>query len=117
MTKKATYGPNGPYVKGYVSKAEHAEAVSLAKQAGLTLSEYVRRCTLGRTLPNIKLHESIIELSKTNGDLARLGNLFMLALNDEDLETPDGLDLHALLTSIRDTQDTLKAKIKELKTG
>ena len=51
---------------------------------------------------------------KINADLARLGNLFKMALDDEDFRLPESWDLESLRDRIRDTQSILKTKIQEL---
>jgi len=48
-------------------------------------------------------------------DQARLGNLLRMALMEEDFIVPDGLDLESLFDRIRETQDEIKSKIKDLK--
>ena len=60
----------------------------------------------------------IKSLAKINGDLARLGNLLLLALDDQEFKATlsDGQveDALEIFYSIRKTQDVLKQKIKEL---
>jgi len=105
------------YIKAYVRPEEKAEVTALAKQARITVSELVKRCTLGRKLPNANRHKDIVNLIKINADQARLGNLLRMALMEEDFIVPDGLDLESLFDGIRETQDELKSKIKDLKNG
>lgn len=102
-------------VKAYLTPREKAEVTALAGQARITTSELVRRTTLGRTLPNTRLHESVIELARINADLARLGNLYRMALvDDDDGILPQGFNLQDLYEDIRDMQTALKTKIKDL---
>jgi len=101
-------------LKAYLTQPEKAEVLGLAKQAHLTTSELVRRLVLGRELPNIARHEAVIALAKTNGDLARLGNLFRMALADEDFALPQDMNLEMLLNEIRVTQTKVKTKVAAL---
>lgn len=104
----------GSQIKAYVTGAEKAEIVGLAKQARVTVSELVRRLVTGRTLPDSRRHEAVIALVKINADLARLGNLLRLALDNKDFRPPEDYNLETLFASIRGTQETLKSKIEEL---
>lgn len=101
-------------VGGWFLPEEKAEINALAKRAQITTSEFIRRVALGRKLPNVNLHELTIELVKINADLARLGNLFRLAVMEEDSKLPDGQILQTVIDEIRETQAELKLKIKEL---
>ena len=101
-------------IKSYITPSEKAEVTALAKQARLTTSELVRRLVLGQKLPDTNRHLAVIELVKVNADLARLGNLLRMALSDDEIDVPEGLDLEDLFDTIRETQSILKAKIKDL---
>jgi len=102
------------FIWSRVTPEEKTEVSALAEQARLSVSELVRRLVLGKQLPDVHRHEAVIEMVKINADLARLGNLLRMALMDEEIELPEGVDLENLFDTIRDTQSTLKAKIKEL---
>lgn len=101
-------------IKAYVTTEEKNEISGLAKQARVTVSELVRRLVTGRSLPDSRRHEAVIELVKINADLARLGNLLRMALDNKDFRPPEGYTLETLFASIRGTQETLKSKIEEL---
>jgi len=101
-------------IKAYVTIVEKQEVTALANQARITVSELVRRLVLGQKLPDTNRHLDVIELVRVNADLARLGNLLRMALTDEEFVPPEGVDLDSLFDTIRETQITLKAKIKEL---
>ena len=88
--------------------------------AGLNLSEYLRRCALRRKIASKIDREYINRLLKVNADLARLGNLMkftMTELSDETGEKARTLieDAYNTLNKIRETQNELKAKIREIK--
>jgi len=101
-------------IYAHVTPAEHEEVTALAKQARLTTSELVRRLVTGRRLPDASHHETVVELGRINANLAWLGNLLRMALDDPDYVPPEGMDLEQLFDKIRDTQSTLRAKIEEL---
>lgn len=101
-------------IKAYVTAGEKSEVAGLAKQARVTVSELVRRLVTGRTLPDPRRHEAVIGLVKVNADLARLGNLLRLALDNKDFRPPEGYNLETLFANIRGTQEILKSKIEEL---
>lgn len=93
---------------------EKKEISALAKQTRLSVSELIRRLITGRKLPDTQHHEDILNLVKINADLARLGNLFKLAIDDEDLRHPENMNMESLRNKIRDTQSILKTKIEKL---
>lgn len=102
-------------VGGWLLPHEKAEVNALAAQARITTSELVRRLVLGKKLPDTHRHEAVLELVKVNADLARLGNLLRMAYTDESGELlPKEFDLQELYDDVRETQATLKTKIKEL---
>lgn len=101
-------------LRSWVSQEEAEEVKALAKQARLTVSELVRRLVTGKQLPDANRHEAVIELIKINADLARLGNLLRMALDDDEFQPPEGMDLETLFGKMRDTQTILKAKIEAL---
>lgn len=101
-------------LKAYMTRPEKAEVIALARQACVTTSELVRRLVLGQKLPDTARHLAVIELARLNADLSRLGNLFHMALADEDFSSPGTLTLKALLNDIRSTQSAIKAKVLAL---
>ncbi len=105
---------NRTLIKAYVLPGEKEAIFALAKQTHLSVSELIRRLVTGQKLPDAQHHEAILNLMKVNADLARLGNLFKMAIDDEDLRLPENGDLESLRNRIRDTQSILKTKIEEL---
>jgi hypothetical protein len=93
---------------------EKNEVCTLAKQTHLTVSELMRRLVTGRKLPDTQHHEGILNLMKINADLARLGNLFKMAIDDKEFTLPDNMGLESLRDRIHETQSILKNKIMEL---
>jgi len=105
---------NRVLIGGWLTPEEKQEVTALARQVHLTNSELVRRLVTGRKLPDAARHEAVIALAKINADLARLGNLILMAMNDADFSPPEGVNLQTLLDDVRDTQAVLKIKIMEL---
>lgn len=101
-------------IRAWVTLDEKQEVDALAKKVHLTVSELVRRLVTGRKLPDAARHEAVIELVKVNADMARLGNLLRMALDDPDFTPPEGVNLEDLFDRIRSTQSILKVKIEEL---
>jgi len=104
---------NRVLVGGWVTPEEKQEVTALARQVHITTSELVRRLVTGRKLPDASRHKAVIELVKINADLARLGNLMRMAIDDPEFIAAE-ITLEDLFATIRETQDILKAKIKEL---
>lgn len=96
-------------VKSYFEKDEKKKVKAMADRVGLTLSEFVRRQSIGARLPNLDHAQTVKDLMKINADLARLGNLFKMAIDEEQT-----ISAIKLMDEIKDTQDLLKARIKDL---
>lgn len=105
---------NRVLIGAWMTPEEKREVTALAQQTRLTTSELVRRLATGRKLPDAGRYEAVIALIKINADLARLGNLLRMALDDPNFNPPEGMDLKALLGGVRETQVTLKTKIVAL---
>ncbi len=101
-------------VISYISHNEKSEIKTLAKQTNLTVSALVRRLVTGKELPDANRKEDIRDLVKVSADLARLGNLFKMAIDDGAFEATQhnkGTDIESLVLEIRQTQAALKTKI------
>ena len=109
------YGPvtkrKSVYICAWMEPEEKEEIIALAKQTHLSVSELIRRLVTGQKLPDARHHEAVLNLMKINADLARLGNLFKMAIDDDQ---PDKDGLEAMRNTIRDTQFLLKTRIGEL---
>ncbi|WP_142850698.1 conjugal transfer protein TraJ [Telmatospirillum sp. J64-1] len=98
-------------VKTYLDDKEKQRLEELADQVKLKHSELIRRLIMGYRLPNagdLAAYQGIRDLMKVNADLARLGNLFKLALDEAP---PEELiaKLDAIADEIAETQRELKA--------
>ena len=103
-------------IETYLTLDERDALTEIAKQLHLSRAEYLKRVALGTPLPNIGNKQTIVELSKVNADMARLGNLLKLALDNIDV---DGLQISTLkinqiMAELEDAKQILKTKIKEL---
>ena len=105
---------NRVQIGAWMTPEEKLKVTDFAQKLHLSTSEFVRRIVMGRKLPDIGRYKAIIDLIKINADLARLGNLFKLALDAPKFIPPEGVDLEKLLTNVRETQAVLKTKIAEL---
>jgi hypothetical protein len=97
-------------IKVRVTPGEKKIICDISKRAGKTVSGYLRAIALSLPLPNFQKIEATKELLKINSDLARLGNLFKLAVE----EGYEDEDLRKMVLEIRETQAILKNKIKNL---
>lgn len=106
---------NRVLAKFYPTPQDKAELEALAKRTGKSFSELICRLTSGQQpMSADDKHVVVRDLLKINADLARLGNLMKLILDDESLVLPDGMDFRGLFDSIRETQSLLKTKVREL---
>lgn len=95
--------------------AERAALKANAAAAGLPLSAFLLAAGLGQTVKSVVDLRQVAELAKVNADLGRLGGLLKLWLTMEGRFVPgypDQQRILALLDSIRETQDVLKAVAK-----
>ena len=101
-------------VTTYITPEEKENLVTLAKKTNLTVSAFIRRSVTGVRLPEARYHKDLEKLLKIAADMARLGNLFKMALDDEDfniLQQEAGLDAVSIATQIHEVRALLKDKI------
>lgn len=92
-----------------VNEGERGVIQARAKEAGLSVSAYLRAAGLGRppsATPAVD-HEQILALSKTNADLGRLGGLLKWWLADWPGRGAPEPDVRKLLNEIGDTRSRL----------
>lgn len=70
-------------IKVYLLPDEKKLIEELAKQAGLSLSQYLARVGTGYKVKSVIDYERVREIAKANGDLGRLGGLLKLWLTDD----------------------------------
>lgn len=89
------------------------------KQVGLSRSEFLRRISLGHHIPDggdLAGAQAIRDLLAVNANLARLGNLLKLTVDEADGQfgVPTIARVEDLLKEIRDTQTDLRTKVEDL---
>ena len=88
---------------------------SNAAQAGLSIAEYLRRVGQGHTIQSAIDKDYILQLSKINADMGRLGGLFKLWLTqDRRVAHFDHRMVKALLDRIQTTQEAMFEVVKKL---
>ncbi|MBT4931869.1 MAG: hypothetical protein HOL66_02825 [Rhodospirillaceae bacterium] len=104
-------------VKAHVTPGERQQLVARAHRLGLTVSDYIRRVMINFRLPESAINaRSVRDLYKVNADLARLGNLLKMAMDDVDLPVPRSSDLapESLFQRMEEARQLLKTKIEKL---
>lgn len=75
-----------PPIKVWVLPTEKKRIEDNARDVGLSVSEYLRNVGMGVQVKGVLDQQAVVELSKVNGDLGRLGGLLKMWLsNDERL--------------------------------
>lgn len=104
-------------VKTYLNDAELTHLGTLANRLHLSRSDLLRRLVMAYAVPaatDFDGWQSIRDLLKVNADLARLGNLFKLTLD----EAPDkelAAQLATIAANITATQTDLKACVRDIR--
>jgi hypothetical protein len=106
---------HGRHLRVPVLPEEESLIKSNAAQSGLTIAEYLRRLGLSYSIPSMLDQNAIIELSKINADLGRLGGLLKLWLSD-DVRVSDFTPetIRTLLRRISGTQKIMLDKVNKL---
>ena len=95
----------------YVTSLENEYIKKAASQAQLSISKYVRQVCLGCE-PKSKVElDAVLALLQVNQDLARLGNLFKLAVDQEAL---DERRSEEMIKSINDMKEELMRKARAI---
>jgi len=89
-----------------------------AKQVGMSKARYLREVGMGYPVQSTMDANAILELVRINGDLARLGNLQKLWLDNDVRTARFGTDIVLrLLRRIEGTQSELRKLIKSVSAG
>ncbi|WP_169543603.1 plasmid mobilization protein [Sneathiella aquimaris] len=106
-------------LKTHVTVNEKAEIVKRARSVNMTNSDYIRNIIINYRIPRSIIDaKSLLELIGVNADLARLGKLLLLALDEsqENIQLQRYTDdLDKLFEGIRETQQKLKQQVLEFK--
>lgn len=96
---------------------DHKERLDqLADQLHMSRAEVLRRLLMNKKIPSpadFAASEAILDLLKVNADLARLGNLLKLAL-DEPLSADLLAKFDRLTDDIRDAQSAVKTAARDV---
>jgi len=94
---------------------EEALIKASAKQAGMSTAQYLREVAIGYPIVSALDTEAVRELARVNGDLARLGNLQKLWLDNDVRTAHFGTDIvFRLLHRIDSTLSELRKLIKSV---
>ena len=98
-------------LKSYVSQEEKLVAINLATCANISVSEVMRQLLVHGETPDPQDRETVVTLSRANADLARLGNLLKMGMDEETLDRA-GAD--SLLRQIRSGQNEIRRLVREI---
>lgn len=102
-------------IKAHVTPEEYARLKLDAGRFNFTMSDYVRRVMTEFKIPQSVVDaRTIIDLFKVSADLARLGNLFKMVLNDDGFQDSGlgAVQVHKLINDIEDTRQCLFDQIR-----
>lgn len=102
-------------IKVYGTDEEKARITEVAAQTKLSVSQFLLRLGVGYPIPSpadFAAWESLRDLLKVNADLARLGNLLKLAVDERP---DDAAEFAKLIDSIKSTQADLKSCVLEIR--
>ncbi len=100
-----------------ISDEEFKHLSELAKEYGIPRAELIRRLIANEPLPTPKIDFKIIDgnikqLLKMNADIARIGNIFKLILNQN--KTITITEIQSYLNDLQNTQNDIKSLIANI---
>lgn len=105
----------GRHLRVPVLPDEETQIKSNAANAGLSIAEYLRRISLGYPIQSAIDKDYVLQLSKINADMGRLGGLLKLWLvQDRRVAHFDYTQIKALLDGIQSMQDAMFKVVKKL---
>ena len=105
----------GRHLRVPVLPDEEIQIKSNAANTGLSIAEYLRRIGLGYPIQSVIDKNQVLQLSKINADMGRLGGLLKLWLTqDKRVAHFDHRMIKTLLNRIEVTQDAMLAVVKKL---
>jgi hypothetical protein len=102
--------PRGIRVDVWVLPEEKDELIERAKQAGLSLSGYLRAAGLNQPVRSVLDLTAVAELAKVNGDLGRVAGLLKLWLAEKRGQGARPADVEAMMSDFR----ALQAQVLDL---
>ena len=101
-------------LKVVVSREEAARIARLARDAGQSVSGYLRKLGLGHAPKSMLDQRLVLELIRINGDQGRLGGLLKLWLSERPGQGAAAFEVRKLLREIEAAQLRLKEVIARL---
>ncbi len=106
---------HGRHLRVPVLPDEEVAIKSHAAQAGLSIAEYLRRIGLGYQIQSVIDKEHVLQLSKINADMGRLGGLLKLWLTQDRRVAHFGhRKVRVLLERIQATQSEMFNVVRKL---
>lgn len=100
---------HGKHIRVPVHPDEEAIIKANAEASGLSTASFIRKVAMGFQVESIVDIKQVLELSRVNGDLGRLGGLLKLWLaNDPRTENFSPSLIKILLSKIESTQQELR---------
>ena len=107
--------PDKKAARVYLSPDDYTTIETVAKRAGLSISQYMRVVCLGGQVKSFEHEEFKLELIKTRADLGRLGGLFKAALADPEKIFERSSDTWRLKTDFRSLLHEIEKRQAELR--
>jgi hypothetical protein len=98
----------------YVSPDDRDAIAGRAATAGLSVSEYLRIVGVNGQIRSAYDHDAVIQLSRVNGDLGRVGGLLKIWLTERPGEGASTMELRRLYNETKSLQQqilTLMARV------
>jgi len=102
--------PRGSSIDVWVLPEEKEELIERAKQAGLSLSGYLRAAGLNQPVRSVLDLAAVAELAKVNGDLGRVAGLLKLWLAEKRGQGARPVDVESMMRDFR----ALQAQVLDL---
>lgn len=100
-----------PIIWVRVTPEEHADILSSADKAGLSLSTFAKRACLGQKIESKVDVRAVLDLLKVNADIGRVGGLLKLWLSEPDRHAHEA---RRLLHELERAKELLESKIHAL---
>lgn len=101
-------------LKVYVSPNDRKMIEKLAKEARLSVSDYLRLLGLGHAPKNTFDQAAILQLVKLHADQGRLGGLLKLWLTSKSNEGASNTEVRQLLYQVEACQKAIQSLVKKL---
>ena len=98
-------------LKTFVSPEERLAIETRAREAGLTVSSYLRNAALNRPIESTADQQAFLGLLKVNADLGRLGGLLKLWLSTRPGHGARVIDVRHVLHDIEEAQRRIRLLI------